>query len=117
MLRRALVGVLSLAVLVLPVADAPRAAEPRVVEIVARRFQFTPNVVTIGKDEAVVLRVRSEDVTHGFFQRELGINTTIEPGKVTEVALTPHGPGRYSIICHHFCGAGHGNMKMTVVVE
>ena len=99
------------------VAAAPASADPRVVEIVARRFQFTPNVVTLKKDEPVILRLRSEDVVHGFFQRSLGIDTTIPPGKDTDVPLTPHEAGRYSIICHHFCGAGHGNMKLTVVVE
>jgi len=99
------------------VAAAPASADPRVVEIVARRFQFAPNLVTLKKGEPVILRLRSEDVVHGFFQRSLGIDTTIPPGKDTDVPLTPHEAGRYSIICHHFCGAGHGNMKLTVVVE
>jgi cytochrome c oxidase subunit II len=118
MLRRAFPAALTPAILAaLAVAAAPRAAEPRVVEIVARRFQFTPNLVTLKKDEPVILRLRSEDVVHGFFQKPLGINTTIEPGKVTDVPLTPHEAGRYLVICHHFCGAGHGNMKMTLVVE
>ncbi len=99
------------------VAAAPPAPQPRVVEIVARRFQFTPAVVTLRKDEPVVLRLRSEDVTHGFFQRPLGLDATIEPGKVTEIPLTPRTPGRFVVICHHFCGAGHGNMRLTVVVE
>jgi cytochrome c oxidase subunit 2 len=117
MLRNALAAVSLLTVLALAAGGAPRADEPRVIEITAKRFQFTPNTVTVTRDQRVVLKVRSEDVTHGFFQRDLGIDTTIAPNKVTEVAFTPHGAGRYSIICHHFCGAGHGNMKMTVVVE
>jgi cytochrome c oxidase subunit 2 len=118
MLRRAFSAALAVAVVATgAVAAAPRAAEPRVVEIVARRFQFTPNVVTLKKDEPVILRLRSEDVVHGFFQKPLGINTTIQPGKVTDVPLTPHEAGRYLIICHHFCGAGHGNMNLTLVVE
>ena len=25
--------------------------------------------------------------------------------------------GRYAAICDHYCGSGHGNMKMTIVVE
>jgi cytochrome c oxidase subunit 2 len=107
----------AVALLALAFAAAPARAEPRVVEIVARRFQYTPNQITLRKDEPVILRVRSEDVVHGFFQRPLGINTTIEPGKVTEVPITPHAAGSYAVICHHFCGAGHGNMKMTIVVE
>jgi cytochrome c oxidase subunit II len=69
------------------------------------------------KDETVTLRLRSTDVTHGFFQRALGIDAEIEPGKVTEVTLTPRVPGRYSTIGDHFCGSGHGNMRMTFVVQ
>ena len=99
------------------VFSAPRAQEPRVVEITAKRFQFTPSVVTLKKDEPVVLRLRSEDVTHGFFQRPLGINTTIVPGQTTDVPLTPHEAGTFMVICHHFCGAGHGGMNMKLVVE
>jgi cytochrome c oxidase subunit 2 len=118
MLRRAFPAAIALTVLAaVAAASAPRAAEPRVVEIVARRFQFTPNLVTLKKDEPVILRLRSEDVVHGFFQKPLGINTTIQPGKVTDVPLTPHEAGRYLVICHHFCGAGHGNMNLTLVVE
>ena len=110
----------ALAVLTLAVsavAVAPRAEEPRVVEITAKRFQFTPNAVTLKKDEPVILRLHSEDVTHGFFQRALGINTTIVPGKTIDVPLTPHEAGKFMVICHHFCGAGHGGMNMTVAVE
>ena len=38
-------------------------------------------------------------------------------GKTTEVTITPKLAGRYTTICDHFCGVGHGNMKMTIVVE
>jgi cytochrome c oxidase subunit 2 len=104
-------------VAVLLVTPAPLRASPRVVEIVAHRFEFVPNSVTLKSGEPVILRLRSEDVVHGFFQRALGLDTTIEPGKVTDLPLTPNAPGRFLVICHHFCGAGHGNMKLTVVVE
>lgn len=103
--------------LFIPLSGAPRAADPRVIEIVARRFQFTPSEITLKKDEPVVLRLKSEDVVHGLFLRQLGIDTTVSPDKETEVALTPHEIGKFVAICHHFCGAGHGNMHMTVVVE
>ena len=106
-----------LALLALASPAASQADEPRVVEITAKRFQFTPNEVTLKKDEPVILRLHSEDVVHGFFMKKLGIDTTIEPGKTTDVPLTPHEAGRFITICDHFCGAGHGNMKMTLVVE
>jgi cytochrome c oxidase subunit 2 len=103
-------------VLVLALGASAR-AEPRVVEITARRFEFSPAEVVLRKDEAVTLRLRSLDVTHGFFQRGLGIDLEIEPGKVTEVTITPRSAGRYVTICDHFCGSGHGNMKMSFVVQ
>jgi cytochrome c oxidase subunit II len=99
-----------------PAAPA-RAQGPRVVEIHAKRFEFTPNVVTLKKDEPVVLRLRSDDFTHGFYMKALGIDGEFAPGKAVDVPLTPRTPGRYTVICDHFCGSGHGNMKMTIVVE
>ena len=106
--------VLALALLTLAAADP--GAPPRTVEIVARRFQFTPAEITLKRGEAVVLRLRSEDVVHGFFTRALGIDATIDPAAPLELPLTPKEVGRFPIICDHFCGAGHGGMKMTIVV-
>ena len=90
---------------------------PKVVEITAKRFEFSPKEVTLKKGETVVLRLKTEDVTHGFMQRKLKVDTDIEPGKTTDVTVTPDTPGAYTVICDHFCGAGHGNMKMKIVVE
>ena len=102
----------------LAVASSPARAqdEPRVVAITARRFEFSPNQITLAKGETVKLRIRSEDVTHGLFLRPLGIDTEIVPGQVTELTVTPQAAGTYRAICDHFCGAGHGGMKMTIIV-
>ncbi len=97
----------------LAAADAPG----RVVEIAARRFQFSPGQITLKRGEPVTLRLRSEDVTHGFFSRPLGIDADVPPGRTTEVTITPKEAGRFTVICDHFCGPGHGGMKMTIVVE
>lgn len=93
------------------------AAEPRVVEITAKRFGFVPEQITLKKGEPVTLRLHSEDVTHGFFMRKLKIDAEVEAGKTTDVTITPEVAGSYTTICDHFCGANHGNMKMTIVVE
>ena len=95
-----------------------RAAEdPRVIAITAKRFEFSPKEITLTLGEPVKLQLTSEDVTHGFFMKPLGIDEEIVPGKTTEVVVTPRTAGRYTTICDHFCGAGHGSMKMTIVVE
>jgi heme/copper-type cytochrome/quinol oxidase subunit 2 len=31
--------------------------------------------------------------------------------------VTPETAGTFTAICDHYCGLGHGNMKMKVVVE
>jgi cytochrome c oxidase subunit 2 len=103
----------------LAVASPPARAqdEPRVIVITAKRFEFSPNQITLAKGETVRLQIKSEDVTHGLFVRPLGIDTEIVPGRVTELTVTPETAGTYRAICDHFCGAGHGGMKMTIVVR
>lgn len=90
---------------------------PQVIDITAKRFAFSPNEVHLRAGQPVTLHLTSEDVKHGFFSRPLGLDETIPPGQSIDVKLTPQRPGRYSIICDNFCGSGHGNMKMTFVVE
>jgi cytochrome c oxidase subunit II len=101
-----------------PASRPARAQEgTRVVVVTAKRFEFSPSEITLEKGETVKLQLRSEDVTHGFFVRPLGIDTDIAPGETKELTLTPQAVGRFRVICDHFCGAGHGGMKMTIVVE
>jgi cytochrome c oxidase subunit 2 len=101
----------------LRVAAGTAMAGPRVIDITAKRFAFTPSEITLKKGQPVILRLTSQDVTHGFFMKKLKIDEIIEPGKPAEVRLTPDTAGRFTTICDHFCGSGHGNMNMTIVVE
>jgi cytochrome c oxidase subunit 2 len=95
-----------------------RAAEPpKVIVVSAKRFEFSPKEITLKVGETVKLQLTTEDVVHGFFVKPLGIDEAIVPGKMTEVVVTPRVAGRYTTICDHFCGVGHGGMKMTIVVE
>ncbi|HTD52663.1 MAG TPA: cupredoxin domain-containing protein [Thermoanaerobaculia bacterium] len=110
-----------LALLLLPAlvvtARASDREEPRAIVITAKRFEFVPSTITLKKGETVKLVVTSEDVTHGFFLRPLKIDTDLVPGETQQITVTPQSAGTFTLICHHFCGAGHGNMKLTVVVE
>jgi cytochrome c oxidase subunit II len=90
---------------------------PRVIQITAHRFEFVPNEITIKKGETVKIELTTTDVQHGFYIRGLKVDEKIEPGKQTEVLLTPQTAGAFPTICDHFCGLGHNKMKMTVVVE
>ncbi|HJY85524.1 MAG TPA: cupredoxin domain-containing protein [Candidatus Acidoferrales bacterium] len=93
------------------------AETPRMVTISAKRFEFSPNQITLKKGEPVTLQLTAEDVKHGFLQKTLKIDADIVPGKTTEVTFTPQMTGTFTTICDNFCGSGHGNMKMTILVE
>ena len=94
------------------------AASPKVIELKAKRFTFTPGEITLKKGEPVVLRLSTEDVTHGLYLKQLSINAVIEPGKVSDVSITPQQTGNFVAKCNHFCGSGHGGMHLVVnVVE
>ena len=105
------------AVALLGTAPVARSQEPRIIPIAAQRFAFSPNELRLHKGKPVTLRISSADVTHGMYMKALGIDTEIEPGKTSDVTLTPQATGRFTAICHHFCGAGHGNMHLVIVVE
>jgi cytochrome c oxidase subunit II len=96
---------------------APSAGDPRVVAITANRYQFTPSEITLKRGERVKFRLTSEDMTHGLFVKDLAIDTDIVPGKTTEFTLIPQKAGKFTAICVHYCGPGHGSMHMTIVVE
>jgi cytochrome c oxidase subunit 2 len=94
------------------------AASPQVIELKAKRFAFTPGEITLKKGQPVMLRLATEDITHGLYLKELKIKSVIEPGRVSEVPITPQQTGSFVAVCDHFCGSGHGNMHLVVnVVE
>ena len=110
-------GALAAAALLAGAAVAATAPEGRVIDVKAKRFEFNPPELQLTAGQPVTLRLTSADVTHGFYQKDLGIDTEISPGRTTEVKFTPVKAGRYTIICDHFCGSGHGNMHLVVVVQ
>ena len=106
-------------VALLALTGARRAAadDVPVVEITAKRFAFSPDKITLKKGQTVKLRLHSEDVTHGFFLRPLKLDEEIPAGQTINVTVTPQNAGTFTTICDHFCGANHGNMNMTIIVE
>ena len=107
-----------LAVLAFPARSRAGGEAPaRVVPIEAKRFEFVPATIMLRRGEAAVLRVTSEDVTHGFFSRALHLDSDLPAGQPQDLRVLPSEAGTFTIICHHFCGAQHAAMKLTVVVE
>lgn len=97
--------------------EAPRASEVKTFTMTAKQWEFSPDTITVNKGDTVVLSVRSIDVAHGFALPEFGVNERLEPGKVVEVEFVADKTGTFSFFCSVVCGAGHGDMKGTLVVE
>jgi cytochrome c oxidase subunit 2 len=103
-------------------AVSPLAAGDRptqTISITAQRFSFTPSEITLKKGQPVKLVIETKDVTHGLVIEGLGIRSNeIKKGQVAEVTFSPDAVGTFEGKCAHFCGKGHGSMKITVrVVE
>ena len=95
---------------------SPAQEVPKKIEITAKRFEFSPNEITVKKGEPVELVVTSQDVDHGLKITELGVNLKISKGKPSEATFTPTEVGDFTGQCTSFCGPGHGGMKMTIHV-
>jgi len=91
--------------------------QPRVIEITASQFEFTPSEIQVSVGESVRLVVRSADVEHGLAIPTLGIGETIPPGGApVTIDFVAGEPGRHRMLCTVFCGAGHGRMSGVLTV-
>ncbi len=109
------VCILLLASVCLQAGQQNGAAEQRF-EIAARRYQFQPSEITVKKGIPVVLVLRSEDVTHGLLIRSLGIKQDVRKNAPVTVRFTPEQTGDLVALCSHFCGSGHGGMRLVIHV-
>ncbi|MDN2700811.1 cupredoxin domain-containing protein [Janthinobacterium sp. SUN100] len=92
------------------------ALKERIIAIQAKKFVYTPNEITLKKDEPVVLAFTAIDFIHGFFIPDMRIRADLLPGQVTEVRLTPGKAGEYAFLCDNFCGSGHEEMNGKIIV-
>ena len=92
------------------------AQSTRTIEIVARRFQFTPDQIPLKVGESVTLLVKSLDYAHGFNVPDLGLRMDLSPGVVKELLITPKEAGAMEFFCDNFCGEGHEGMFGHFVV-
>jgi len=96
---------------------ATQAGAARVIPVVARKFVFIPDEITVRHGESVVLEFTGPEVAMGFFAPELGLRALIVPGEVARVPFTADKPGRYDFVCDVFCGDGHEGMNGHLVVQ
>jgi cytochrome c oxidase subunit 2 len=72
--------------------------------------------LTVPVGHPVELLLRSQDVVHNFFVRELRLQQDAVPGMVIPLHFTANRIGQYEIVCTQLCGLGHYKMHSTLDV-
>jgi cytochrome c oxidase subunit 2 len=87
------------------------------VSLAASMGKFAPNAIELHAGETTTLHLTSTEGVHWLKSDDLGIPmTTIRPGSIATVLVTPKKAGTYVLHCQMFCGPGHADMTITVTV-
>lgn len=73
-------------------------------------------IMAVPVNRQVDLILRSKDVIHNFFVRELRLKQDAVPGLETRLHFTASRIGRYEIPCSELCGLGHYQMRSFLQV-
>jgi cytochrome c oxidase subunit II len=76
----------------------------------AGRDDIVVSTLTVPVNHPVELTIRSQDVIHNFFVRELRLQQDAVPGMMVPLHFTADHMGRYYIVCTQLCGMGHNQM-------
>ena len=100
--------------------DPATASAPRVIEVVAKRFEFEPARIEVTEGERVRLVVTSGDGIHGIEIKKFKVEKIIpRGGKPVTIEFVASAAGEYPIVCSEKCGDGHEEMKgmLSVTVK
>jgi cytochrome c oxidase subunit 2 len=86
------------------------------IEIVAKRYDFSPGDITVKKGEPVTIVLTSKDVDHGLKFKDFNVSVSAKKGETKEITFTPDKTGTFVGQCSVFCGSGHGAMKLSLHV-
>jgi cytochrome c oxidase subunit 2 len=82
----------------------------------AARDDIVTATLGVPVDRPVELILRSKDVIHSFFVRELRLKQDAVPRRANSIGFVADRTGRYQIICSDLCGLGHYKMHAELDV-
>jgi cytochrome c oxidase subunit II len=115
-------------------ANAQSDAATKVIEVSAKKYEFSPIEIRVPKGTRVELKVHSVDDTHGVKldvypegAKQKGTpglvfehpdeNGKVKKGEDQVLNFVAQEPGTYDFKCAKFCGFGHDRMKGKLIVE
>lgn len=82
----------------------------------ASKDDIVSPVIVVPANREVELIIRSQDVTHSFYVRELRLKQDAVPGMEIHMHFTATEPGDYELACAELCGLGHYRMHSMLTV-
>lgn len=118
----------------LPESIHATSQEVQVIEITAKKYEYSNSAVHVKLGTKVQLKITAIDHDHGFKIGSVpdGASSGDKPGLVftseqecwqlkkgetTMIEFVAQTPGTYSFKCCHTCGLGHRGMRGQIVVE
>ncbi|HEV3419566.1 MAG TPA: cupredoxin domain-containing protein [Candidatus Acidoferrum sp.] len=118
----------------LPESIRATSQDVKVVEITAKKYEYSTSPVHVKAGTKVQLKITAIDRDHGFKIGSVpdGASSNdkaglvfaseqecwqLKKGETTVIEFLPQTPGTYTFKCCHTCGLGHKGMKGQIVVE
>jgi len=74
------------------------------------------SILELPVDRQAEIRLRAQDVIHGFFIPGMRVMQNATPGMPSQIHITPTRIGDYAIVCSQLCGLGHYRMHAVLRV-
>ena len=117
-----------------PKSVSARNASPQVIEVTAKKYEYSPAPIHVKSGTEIQLKITAADHDHGFSistvpdgsdsngSTGLVFNSSqecwqLKKGETTTIEFLAQTPGTYSFKCCHVCGLGHRGMKGQLVVD
>ncbi|MEM4310873.1 MAG: cupredoxin domain-containing protein [Nitrososphaerales archaeon] len=93
------------------------ASQSRVIDIRASQFKFEPGRIIVNQGDTVTFKVKTSDVTHGFYIDGYNVDKEVRRGDEVTVTIVADKVGKFKIRCSITCGALHPFMIGEFIVE
>src|SRR5512139_998950 len=106
-LRWILIGLLALAIVVMPDPIVLAAPAEQHFRIEASSFQYTPEAIHVNPGDHVTIDLVAADVVHGLYLDGYDLNVTADPGQTATLSFVADRSGSFRFRCSVTCSALH----------